>query len=435
MSAVLSTVAPVAHARPIVQGDDVTWDLSGYFKNFASATYVDEIYRDLNLRNQNTFWDNASRARVRSDLRLGDPIDIAAHYEISYTYGDTRRATAAAEDLAARLPGGDALLEALFPEAAPSRLFDLSREDTDDDWILRHGFDRLFIRYRQGPTDLTLGRAAITWGPGYFWNPTDYFAPFSPTEIDKEEKVGVDMARVYLSLPHTISLDMIAAPVRRADGVDNIDYDRSGAAARASINAMQFDWAVSGGYLYDKSVVGFDIAGPAWQAGLRAAATYTQPDDLGDRFETDPYVRAVVNVDYAFAWRWNPYVLGEYHYNGLGKDDPEDYGELLQQEAVQRASSRGEVVNAGRHYAAFNITLQPHPLWTTSDSLIVNFSDGSVFYQTFAAWSILQSLDLQFGANLTFGPVPSEFGGYELPLNGKSYGAPDSGFAYLKYYW
>ncbi len=426
--------ATAASAFSAYSGEDVSWDLSGYFKNFTSMTQNSDLYRDYGIVDQNTFWDNTARARLRSEVYMGDA-DFVAHYEASVRYGDTQRAKTETEKLLAFVPGGDAVLQQLFPDTYIPRLFSLERSEEEDEYVVNHGLDRLYWRLRSGPADLTVGRSALTWGPGRFWNPTDYFAPFSPTEIDKEEKPGIDMVRVRVSVASNASLDFVAAPVRRTDGVDDIDREYSAGAARASVNVNVFDLALSGGRIYDRYIAGFDAEGPIGGALLRLAATYTSFETMPEEDRPDPYFRAMADIDYGFAWNWNPYILLEYYYNGEGEDDPDDYGELAQQPEFISAMLRGAPSNFGRHYGAVNFTLTPHPLVTLNEVFIINISDGSFYNGAYLGWSITESLELQAGANVTSGQIPGEFAGYTDPTTKEDYAAADVYFTYLKWYY
>jgi len=407
-----------AWAVDLYSEEDVFWKVSGYLKNFSTMTRFGDLYRDLGIIDRETFWDTAGRARLRSVLHAGPDVDFVAHYEAFVRVGDTQRAKRSAEDLFADTPGGDALLEQLFPESRPPRLFGLEQTEETDDAIIVHGLDRLYLRLLGDDFDLAVGRLALTWGPGMFWNPTDYFAPFSPTQIDKEEKLGVDMFRAAVNIGDNASIEGVLAPVRRKD-VDDIDIDRSASALRAVANALSFDLAASGDFIYDRSAVGLDLAGHRQRY-------------LDD---PDPYIQAIVDADYGFPWAWNPYLMVEYHFNGRGENDPDDYLELAARQSFQEGIRRGEAANLGRHYAGIQARIQPHPLVTISEALIVNITDQSVFSGLHLSWSVLESLELQLGADLTFGPAPSEFGGFTDPRTGKDYGVADLYFAYLKWYW
>jgi len=426
----LLLTASVAQAIEPVEVGPLFWRTSGFVKSFTSMTQGGDLYDAFGLTSRETFWDNATRVRLRSKMFFGSVLDFVVHYEAVGRYGDAQRLRYKMDELYGDTPFGEQIEQAVFPATTVPQLFDLDHEiDRDEDYLLTHRLDRLYLRAHMGPWDFTLGRSTLSWGPGRFWNPTDYLATFSPTEIDKDEKIGVDIAHARVAITDEISAETFAAPVRQ--GAHSIDNHGSAAGARVSLRALEADWNLSGGWIYDRSVVGFDIDAIVGDAGVRGAITRTTVEGVPN----EAFYRAIVNVDYGLAWNWNPYLAGEYHYNGFGESDPDDYLELAERREFVGAYARGEVVNYGRHYLAALLTLQPHPLVTVSESPIVNLTDQSAYNGLVVTWSALQNMDVQLGAQNTFGPVPSEFGGTENPLSGNEITIPDIYYTYLKYYF
>lgn len=62
--------------------------------------------------------------------------------------------------------------------------------------LWRHELDRLSLRFSLPAADIVIGRQAISWGVGRIWTPADLFVAFSPVEIDREFKPGVDAVSV-----------------------------------------------------------------------------------------------------------------------------------------------------------------------------------------------------------------------------------------------
>lgn len=420
----------VAGALEPWEAGPLSWRLSGYVKSFSSLTQGGDQYRAFDLTERESFWDNTTRARLRGKMMFGDVLALESHYELINSYGDANRLRHRAEDKYAGLSFGEQIVEELFPDIALPRYFDLEHQIADeDDLRLIHRLDRLFLRAYLGPWDFTLGRATLTWGPGRFWNPTDYFAAFSPTEIDKEEKPGIDIAHARVALSERVTVEAVAAPVRR--GAHDIDDHGSAAAGRLLVRGWQADWGLSGGWLYDRSVIGLDTDATVGDAGVRAAVTRTTVEGVPH----EAFYRAVVNADYAFAVDWNPYLLVEYHYNGFGESDPDDYLALTEKTEFVTAYRRGEIANLGRQYLGALFMLQPHALVTLTDTVIVNLLDASAYNGLVVSWSARQSLDVQVGAQHTLGSIPSEYGGLENPLTGEDIAMPDVYYAYLKFYY
>ncbi|HPQ71715.1 MAG TPA: hypothetical protein PKW95_21500 [bacterium] len=420
----------IARALEPWEAGPLSWRLSGYVKSFSSLTQGGDQYRAFDLTDRESFWDNTTRARLRGKMMFGDVLALESHYELVNTYGDANRLRHKAEEQYGASPFGEQIVEELFPDIALPRYFDLEHEIVDDESErLVHRLDRLFLRAYLGPWDFTIGRATLTWGPGRFWNPTDYFAAFSPTEIDKEEKPGIDIAHARVAVNEYVTAEAAAAPVR--EGAHDIDEHGSAAAGRMIVRGLQADWGLSGGWLYDRSVIGLDTDATVGDAGVRAALTRTTVEGVPN----EAFYRAMVNADYAFAYNWNPYLLVEYHYNGLGESDPDDYLALSEKPEFVNAYRRGEISNLGQQYMGALFMLQPHALVTVTDTVIVNLLDASAFNGLVVSWSALESLDVQLGAQHTLGGVPSEFGGLENPLTGEDIMVPDVYYAYLKFYY
>jgi hypothetical protein len=57
---------------------------------------------------------------------------------------------------------------------------------------IRYQLDRLYYRRHLANATLTLGRQAIDWGSGRFWQPLNLFGSFAPTDLDTDYKPGID---------------------------------------------------------------------------------------------------------------------------------------------------------------------------------------------------------------------------------------------------
>jgi len=52
--------------------------------------------------------------------------------------------------------------------------------------VFDYDLDRLFYQYQKENHSLTVGRQAIDWGVGRFWQPLNVFGAFSPVDIDTD---------------------------------------------------------------------------------------------------------------------------------------------------------------------------------------------------------------------------------------------------------
>jgi hypothetical protein len=281
-----------------------------------------------------------------------------------------------------------------------------------------------------GAMDVTVGRQAVSWGSGLIWTPTDLFSGFAPTEIDRDEKLGVDVARVIASPTPDTSWDLIAEPLDE-DGPYEIDTDDSSLALRTSTHLGEYDIALLGGQVAGDGVIGGDFSGYLKDAGFRGEFIYTrvQEDDERD------YTRGLVSLDYGFAKAWNPYVALEYFYNGLGAGDEDTYLTRLAATSVQRAFQRGNAFNLGRHYVGNIVGLTPSALWSVQAITLVNAGDGSMQEFASATRSVTDNIDLLFGVNIGLGGIGTEFGGFSVEQAGVEFKTADLFFVFLKVYF
>ena len=423
------------------QKDPVTLDLNGYYKNLLTITDTHDLYRDLEIVDRRYFIDDYNRLRIKSRFGVGEVFSLNAHYELQIANGDTIWAQYRIQQLLKRLTA----LTGPLPEDDPNTIFLSTLNargaprfmDMEESLPLRggqriaHNMDRLFIAVNTRYVSLDVGRMALSWGTGRIWNPTDMWAPFSPTEIDKEEKQGTDLAHVTFHIPKFGSLEGVFAPLDM-DHPYSYEQDDSAAGGRFRFNIGEYDISFMGGAFGPDTVTGLDFTGYLWNAGFRGEATYTFVDPEDD--ESD-YLRAVLSVDYGFATFGNPYLLLEGYFNGLGSTDPDEYLEHLADKSVQRMMIMGRAFNFGRDYLALMGAFQPHPLVTLSLQPIMNIDDQSSFISFTVKYAVTDYAELISGINAFVGKENSEFGGLPIEDLDIVMKNPDMFYLYLKAYF
>lgn len=281
------------------------------------------------------------------------------------------------------------------------------------DWTIKetgslfwqHEIDRLNFRLSFPSADIVVGRQAISWGVGRFWTPSDIFVAFSPVEIDREYKTGIDAVTAKMPLGASWQIETVYA----ASG-DNFRYHSSG--ARLQTNVRDFDLGVLGAKSWTDFVTGAFFDGEIKGAGIRGEFTFTHNNMTPNTLETRTFFRAVSGADYRFAN--GIYALLEYYYNGFGETNPENYPRLIN----SKRFTRGEIFNVGRHYIGGTLAYEPHPLLDTSLSGLWNLLDQSFLIGPLAILSLSNEADLRTGAYFPLGPdfvgrrVKSEFGLY-----------------------
>jgi hypothetical protein len=109
------------------------------------------------------------------------------------------------------------------------------------------------------------------------------------------------------------------------------------------------------------------------------------------------YLRLSAGADYSFTDKL--YGLIEYHYNGVGENDPEKYLTLVASKAVSEAN----VFFLGKHYLIPGATYQFTPLITGTAEVLTNLSDGSFYLSPSVEYNLAENVYLGAGAYIGIG--------------------------------
>lgn len=383
--------------------------LHGYYKNFflaldSSESLVDDGVEDLN------------RARLMLETRLTKRLDFAVHYEQLATIHPLDQ-VASSQFLGTSISGDR-------PGVWPLSWSILSNGDVR--W--RQEIDRLYVRRRQSWGDVTIGRQAIGWGVGLIWAPEDLFIAFSPVEIDREFRTGVDAARVLVSLGPFTEAEAVYA-------VYDKEFDQQIAAVRwrTTLTDANVDVGLMAGKFFDDAVGGGLAAGQLRGVGLRTEWTLTNNFGGGDqRVGKQHFVRGIVGADYRFPH--DVRCVGEYYFNGFGEEDADEYVDI----APSPRFTRGELFNLGRHYLGFVADWEAHPLVHLLAQGQWNLLDPSAQVGPAVSVSLTDEAQLDAGAYFALGRGPSKLppGGAAPPQVRSEFGlAPDVYYVTAKVYF
>lgn len=355
--------------------------------------------------------DTAPEARVKLDVGPFGPDDrfrLDVHAETVLRAGSSVEAARRLEELAPALGSGRGL--ELGPFAGPvedeRRLLDLTTTSSAGSqyrWSQR--IDRLALSYRPGWGSVTVGRQALTWGNGMLFNPMDLFNPFSPTDVERDYKLGDDM--VVIQRPGTAGGDLQLLGVPRRDPTTgDVEWDESSVAAKLHrfVGPLEVDLLAAHHH-------GDPVAG-AGASGFLGGALW-RLDAVWSRDEGDDFVTAVANLDRSWSW-WgrNAYGFVELYFNGLGRAEA---ARSLEDPAVLERLARGELFTLGRSYLAGSLNLEAHPLVSLWLTTIRNLDDDSGLVQPRLVWNAEQDLEVTVGADLFYGGRGSELGGLVVP--------------------
>ncbi len=334
------------------------------------------------------------------------------------------------------LNGGDSFAFLTSPGAT------LDQSPTDDDfrlmdltWELNSGdrhrivqrFDRLALQYRGRTWGVTVGREAVSWGSGVVFQPMDLFSPFAPTTVDRDFKAGDDLLIVDKLFADGSDLQFLGVARRDIEGDATTDVASAALKWRKFAGGNELE--LFAGKHYQDQVYGGSLRMPVRSAMVRTDLVATRLED------GDWYFSGIVNLDYSFnlAGR-SSYVFAEYYHNDFGVRELPANPALLPEPLTARLL-RGEVFNLMRDYLALGGSLQWHPLWTQSLTLIGNLADGSSLLQTTFAYVPSDHATLEAGVILPVGGAGTEFGGVPVLGDELTTGGALQGYLRWVYYF
>ena len=229
----------------------------------------------------------------------------------------------------------------------------------DNKSIINQNLDRFQIRFSNEEWRIIAGRQAIWFGVGRISNPTDVFAPISFIQNDKEHRIGVDAVRISHSLGELSDIEFGL--------VFGDKFKTENSAFFSKIRTNIENWDIEGIFIdfLDATLVGANIQ-TNW-AGIGFFTEMAETKPMGE----DPYFR--LNFG-ATAMLQNEVILnGEFHYNGAGERDYEEYFSSLDSFSF----TNGGVWYLAKEYASLGFSVAPHPLWQISSDVILNINDQS----------------------------------------------------------
>lgn len=404
--------AGAQQAQPFPQNSppavDVQW--GGHLRAIGTVSFPDAQSIDQ-FSNTDTAYDGQADLRLKNQLFFGSRWVLDTHYELVALAGDTIERRNALRRI---LPAAQADIWAGSPTIQDDRrLFSLTHILTEEDrYVVYHRLDRLNLTYTPAWGMVRIGRQALTWGNGLLFNPMDLFNPFAPTTIQRDYKVGDDMALLRAAVGQG-DLQLLYVP-RRDPQTGQVDDRQASYAAKWHLPAGSQEMDLMAARHYQDDVLAMGLTGDLGNAAWRFNAVYTR---LEDNTRRDGFLQAVANLDYAWDWGGrNVYGFMELYYNELGATG--DYAQTLDDPQIRQRLDRGELFSLGRLYWAGQVQIELHPLVHTYWTAIVNLSDPSGILQPQLLWDMTENTQMIAGANLYWGAGRTEYGGFDTTVAG-----------------
>ena len=359
--------------------------VSGYMKGFFLVLDPADIEGDLEALHQPAEGLAIQRARVKLFYQPMDRVSAELAYElVPVVVGDASLIE-------------EAGLLGTYTQKIPYRLADLDRQlypapgEDVESFILAHNLDRAFVTLSPPFADFYIGRQPLSFGVARAVNPTDIFMPFTFTELDKEEKTGVDALRARVPLGDMGELDV---------GVvfgHECDPKKSAAFLNAKVYVLKTDLTLMNIAFQENMLFGVNLARAVWEAGFYLEAAYTFAGLLNEPQPEQDYFRLSTGLDYHFSK--GVYVFLEYHFSGASQGSPENYLTQLGETAFQE----GGVYLLGRHYLIPGISYEITPLLTADAEVLINVGDGSALFAPRLVYNFMEDVYLEAGVYVPVG--------------------------------
>lgn len=390
----------LASRAVVAQTDKTTvWlHLGGYARSITGGS--DLGYDAPGLDRRSAF--NGSVVRLKWRLEVDDILLVSVHNRLQ------ARLTSASS--------GAGVL-GFGVSVVPDRTVDLTTTLVDEEHIdIWHDLDRASLTLFLDVADITAGRQAITWGISSLFPIADLWAQFSPFELDTEEKPGVDAVRALAYPAGNVELDFVVADrgSRR---------DLSGG-MRATVELPAGDVYFAAGKFWRELIAlgGVSLVVDVWKFRAEAAVPW------------DMDAEEVRSVRFTGGVEWlgpDVSLSFEYHYNGLGSTETDEYAALL----ASPEFARGETYYLGRHMAGgFGSYLATGRLALTFGAL-ANLTDPSVALLPALNYDLGQAFRTGVGGLVSLGAKPT-FQSTLLPQLESEFGTYGSfGYAQVSVYF
>ena len=274
-------------------------------------------------------------------------------------------------------------------------------KDNDGTW--RHEIDRAMVAYRANWGNLTVGRQAVGLGRGTIFSAVDLFAPFAPTEVDREWRRGIDAARLEYQLTPVQSIEALAI------FGENIDHSAFLGRWRGYLGNI--DAALLGGFRSEDWLIAGVGSAALFDAEVHAEAALFKvhegwPD--GALFDDDQLVaKMLLGGSYTFDWGTGLTLMGEYHYSGFGvRDTKDDLSQALDHKQFQTRLLRGDTQILGQHGLAGRLSYQFGIDWNTDLLLLLNPVDGSGLISPTAVYTVNDNVSITASLFIPWGETP-----------------------------
>lgn len=388
---IVMNFAPALAAGPL--------NMSGYYKNFSIVLDPVEYGTQGNAAHSSLTGSVSNRFRIDALWELTGNTFLDLAYDFSPRIQD------------GSLFDDDSPL--LRPDPLMYRIADLERRlypDDDSDaraFAIFHNLDRAVLSVSTELADFYVGRQAIAWGSARVINPTDVLAPFAFSELDIEDRTGIDAIRVRIPTGMMGEIDLGYVCGKDARFASSALY------ARTRFYAVKTDITLMAVDFRENLLTGIDLARSIGGAGawIECAIVFVDAFHNSQREHTRNYTATTCGIDYNLTGAL--YGFCEYHFNTSGAGESESYIDNILGPAFQE----GAAYLLGTHYLAPGMIYRLTPLSTMSAQALWNMTDASLLLAPRFEYSLAEDVFLEAGFYLGLGESASVSNGSDIDFN------------------
>lgn len=281
--------------------------------------------------------------------------------------------------------------------------------DGAPNFVHRHELDRFNAALHFDFMELTVGRQAIGIGRGLLFSAIDVFAPFSPNEVDREWRRGVDAVHLELRIPE---LEVLSADVFAVFGnVESGELSSWSLLGRVRAVVGDVDGELVVGRRGADGMVGGALSATVGDAELHGEFALFGTDgagvDGGFLGTRGVVAKGVLGGSYMIDLLRGIRVVLEYHYSGFGVENVGRDARILFDAAYQLRALGGHSQTLGRHTLALALSTDLEDDLSLSISYFQSPTDGSGLVAPGFTWVASDLLTLVLTGLLPWGTSPS----------------------------
>jgi hypothetical protein len=296
-------------------------------------------------------------------------------------------------------------------QSPPFRLapLDWAVVDGAPSYVHRHELDRFWVALHFDFMELTVGRQAIGLGRGVLFSAIDVFSPFSPAEVDREWRRGVDAIHLELRIPdlEVLSGDLIVV----FGNVETGELESWSMLGRLRAIVGDVDGELVVGRRAEDTMVGGALSATVGDAEVHGELAFFGTDGrgidggfLGTRaVVAKGLVGGSYNIDVLNGIR----VVLEYHHSGFALVDVGRDPRLSLDPDFRRRLAAGHSQTLGQHTLALALSTDLVEELSASITWFQSLTDGSGMIAPGFVWVPSDLVTLVLTGLLPWGTTPA----------------------------